>query len=1154
MPPADLKQHDLASQTNIFVGREREVAALRGAVDEVVAGRGRLVMLAGEPGIGKTRLADETANYAAANGLRVLWGRCWEGGGAPAFWPWIELIRGSLDAGARPARLPAGLEPGLARIALMVPELRATLPLPEPLHESASELAVGHGSRGPGPERFQLFDAITLLFKGLAGSTPLMMVLDDLHAADEDSLVLLRFLGRELKQTPILIVATYRDVEVRQSAQHAALLAEIGREGTTIPLRGLTLAEVADFLRHLAGVRAAQELVSLLHQKTDGNPFFLDEIVRLLVAQQDLGTADRAASGFSIPDSVRAAIRRRIEPLREQTKSLLTIAALLGREFDLAPLVAISETPNEHVIVSLAEAAADAIIDEPVGVSGRYRFKHAIIAEVLRTDLGTIARAQLHRRVAAALEQVHAGDLAPHLAELAHHYSRTLSIGGAEKALEYSQLGAESARNQLAFAEAVRLYGLALRALAAMPQADEERRCRVLLAMGEAQAQGGSLEEARHAFEQAAAVARRLEQPALLAQSALHASAWFGTFFTLDRPLMKLIEEALDTIGDDDDAVRASLMATLAGERFWSGDREGGLALSEEAVAMAQRLGDRRALVSALWVKSQIRWGPDDVEGRLASATEIAALAESIGDYQRALRAHEMRFTALLELGDMHGLEAETRAYEALAQRAGEQFGIVERFQAAIALLRGDFDQAERAARELSRHAQRRQDPALLACAQALLVVLGEERGQLDPVQIELAASAQSPALAAQYRVIRALVHLASGRRAEAATALDSLMQDNCAAIPRDWNWLDNMRGLSMLCVALRDTRHAASVYELLLPYADRNMTAGWGDVAHGSAALYLGSLARMLGRVDDAQAHLERALRFNQRMGARPSVARTQFEYARLLLKRGHTGDREKAVDLLGKSLATASALGMQYLEMRVRASLTRAGGVAPGSTATIDAPAVAVAPPVALADVGPAGRAGKSDTDSLEALAAAAVADPGALSGQAAADGTVTILFSDMKDSSGLFDKLGDLRAHEIMSKHNAIVREQVAAQRGREVKATGDGFMIAFSSARRALLCAIGIQRALAAYSEQHSDPPIQVRIGLHVGEPINMSADFSGKAVIVAARIAALAREGEILVSSTLRDLTESAGDLRFDEAGEVQLKGLSGLHRLYRVVW
>jgi class 3 adenylate cyclase len=194
------------------------------------------------------------------------------------------------------------------------------------------------------------------------------------------------------------------------------------------------------------------------------------------------------------------------------------------------------------------------------------------------------------------------------------------------------------------------------------------------------------------------------------------------------------------------------------------------------------------------------------------------------------------------------------------------------------------------------------------------------------------------------------------------------------------------------------------------------------------------------------------------------------------------------------------------------------------------------------------------KTETGSLEAVGAAALAAPRDLREHIAPDGTVTILFSDMKDSSALFDQLGDLRAQEIVSAHNAIVREQVALQRGLEVKSMGDGFMIAFSGARRAVLCAIGIQRACATYCEQHRDAPIRVGIGLHVGEPISLSADFFGKAVIVAARIASLARGGEILVSSTLRDLTESAGDLRFAEAGEVQLKGLSGTQRLYRAIW
>jgi class 3 adenylate cyclase/tetratricopeptide (TPR) repeat protein len=1151
---AGLRRRDLVASGGSFVGREHETAILRDALTDTLAGRGRLVMLAGEPGIGKTRLAEEAALDAAANGVRVLWGRCWEGGGAPAFWPWIQLIRDGIDADVQPNQTREGIEIGLARIAQSVPELHAMLPLPGHAPAPASAPPLADTSRTAAPERFRLFDAITRLFKELAGTTPLMMLLDDLHAADEDSLVLLRFLARDLKQTRILLVATYREVEVRQSSRQSPLISEIGREGVTIPLRGLSLPEVADLVRRTAAFPVADDMISLLHQTTEGNPFFLDETVRLLIAERDLGRAHRKPHEFAVPDSVRAAIHRRIEALADRTKTLLTIASVIGREFDLAVLREVSRHPDETLIASLAEAAAHAVIDEPAGVSGTYRFAHSMIADVLRTDLRMSARPQLHQQVGAALERVYAADLGPHLAQIAHHYTQALSIGARAKALEYSRLGAERARGQLAFAEAVRLYGMALQALAVSREADEAQRWQVLIAMGEAQAQVGSLDDARLAFEAAAAAARRLGRSDLLARTALDASAWFGTFFTLDRSFMALVEEAFEATAGTDSPIRAALMATLAAERYWAGDRQRGLALSEDAVTLARRLGDPRALVTALWVQNQLRWGPENVDGRLASATEIAALAEAIGDHQRALRAHEMRFAALLEIGDMQGLEAETRAYEALAQKAGEQFGIVERFRAVIALLRGDFEHAERAAQELLAHAERRQDTALLACAQALLVVLAEERGRLDPAQIERTANAliaQSPALAAQYRVIQGFLHLACGRLDEAAKTLESLAQHDCAAIPRDWNWLDNMRGLTILCVALRDARHAAIVYDLLLPYADRNVTAGWGDVAHGSAALYLGLLARILRRFDDAQMHFERALQFNERMGARPAVARTQCEYARMLLRRRQAGDREWALQLLEESLATASTLGMKTLETAVHALLIRAEEARPPASPRGEDASSAIVSPAADTTTVPSHSGGAG---SIDAVAAAAVADLRDLRAHAAPDGTVTILFTDMKDSAGLFDKLGDLRAHQILSLHNEIVRQQIALQKGFEVKSMGDGFMIAFSSARRGLLCAIGIQRAFAAYCERHPDTPIRIRIGLHVGELINLSADFFGKAVIVAARIASLAQGGEIIVSSTLRDLTESAGDLRFSDAGEVQLKGLSGTQRLHRVIW
>jgi class 3 adenylate cyclase/tetratricopeptide (TPR) repeat protein len=1351
----------VAAHNRTFVGRGREFAILRDAVDEVAAGRGRLVLLTGEPGIGKTRLAEETAAHAASNNVRVLWGRCWEGNGAPAFWPWIQLIRESLRAVHWPDAILEEVKPGLAHITQIIPELRWTLAVPE-VHEPASELPIADASIGPRPERFRLFDAIANLFKGLAKSTPLTLVIDDVHAADVDSLLMLRFLARDLKQAPILLVATYREVEVRQSPTHASLLSEIGREGVTIPLRGLSLGEVADFIdRNAQALHADKPIVSSLHRATDGNPFFLDEIVHLMIAERALARADQQHFAFRIPESIRASVRRRVAPLEERTKTVLTIASVIGNEFDLALVREASSLPADQIVDALEEAAAHALVSE--GPPNHFRFLNAVVPDAIVADLAKTARSGLHRRIADAIEKVHSADLEPHLARLAYHYAESRAIGTESKILEYARRGAERARDQLAFAEAARLFAIALGAVEAASNPDDFARCKILLAMGEAQAQGRSLAEARASFEQAAQVARRLGRSDLLAQCALYASAWFGTFFTVDRAMTALVAEALNAADEGDSAVRASLMARLAAEHHWSGDRERGRALSEEAIAMARRVGDSRALVSALWVRSQTQWGPQDVAGRLAAATEIATLAESIGEYQLALRAHEMRFTAMLETGDLPGIDAHTREYETLAHKAGEHFGIVERFHAALLLLRGDYDEAERRTQELFVHAERRQDPALLACAQALIGLIFEDRGLIDAAQVESTAKArivESPVLAPQYRIVLALIYAASGRRDEAAAELEFLAADDFASIPRDWNWLDNMRGLATLSVMLRDVHRASIVYEQMLPYVDRNITAGWGDIARGSAALYLGMLARTLGRLDDAAAHFEQALSLNRRMGARPAIARTKAEYARMLLRRGGVGDPEKADGLLNDALAEASALGMKILEARVRDLVAQAEGrkpeappgrVAPASGAArhegailfrkegdfwtvgcdgdykhirdvnglayiarlLNAPnqefhvldlvsgdafrggegsgadsdlkspelsnegftgeglrranlgdAGEMLDPAAKAaykrrlselseELDEAKRLGKveraseiereigvltselaravglggrdrragsaserarvnvkraiqaaiqkiaasnvalgqmlsatirtgtfceyvperrrlttftrdaraaaatekvGEGGSIEAVAAAAVAEPNDFSAHAAPDGTVTILFSDVKDSTNLFEKLGDLRAQEIIGAHNAIVREQVKLHKGFEVKSMGDGFMIVFSSARRALLCAIGIQRAFAAWSSEHRDVPIRVRIGLHVGETIARSADFFGKTVIVAARIASLARGEEILVSSTLRDLTESAGDLRFVDAGEVELKGLTGKRRLYRALW
>jgi predicted ATPase len=317
-PPID---KTLAIARGAFVGREWELRELRAGLEDAASGRGRLFLVAGEPGIGKTRLADEITNDARARGMRVFWGRCWEGEGAPPYWPWVQIMRScvrDLDTPELVARMGAGA----THVAQIVPEVaervRDAVPLARP------------ALADPQDARFQLFDAITSFFRNLSSATPLVLVLDDLHDADRSSLLLTQFLARELRESRILLIGTYREVETRRTPALAEVLAELGREGHCLPLRGFDESEAARFIESSAGIRPPAPLVRALYRSTDGNPFFLDELVRLLVAEGGLDRSDLLALGITrVPDRVREAVRRRLATLGEDCRAILAVASVI---------------------------------------------------------------------------------------------------------------------------------------------------------------------------------------------------------------------------------------------------------------------------------------------------------------------------------------------------------------------------------------------------------------------------------------------------------------------------------------------------------------------------------------------------------------------------------------------------------------------------------------------------------------------------------------------------------------------------------------------------------------------------------------------------------------------------------------------------------
>jgi eukaryotic-like serine/threonine-protein kinase len=895
--------------SGVHVGREREVDELCEAADLAFAGRGQLVLISGEPGIGKTRLAEELTTYAHLRDALVLWGRCYEGEGAPAYWPWMRVVR-AYSVDHDPDALAATMGAGAADIAEIVSEVRRRLPGLAPPPAVGAEQA-----------RFRLFDSVTTFLVNASRREPLVVVLDDLHWADGPSLRLLEFLAPHLGDARLLVVGMYRDTELHAQHPLTQTLFELARvrPPRRIALRGLTRAEVARYIAMTAGVEPDEVLVSAVHAKSEGNPFFVAEIVRLLSAE---GQLDTVPGAIAIPHEVRELIGRRLAPLGPACREALAIAAVIGREFDLRVLQGVAGVPVERLLEALDEAQAARVIAAPA--PGRYRFAHVLISDTLADGLPASRRLQLHRQVGEALERVFAGRLDSHLAELAHHFLEAAPAGDVEQGLRYATAAAEHASSRLAYEEAARMHERALWALDLAP-ADEARRCDLLLARGEAHHRAGAHAQARAAFRQAAELARELSSSERLVRATLGFAGPRGSFGVVDDELVGLLDEALQVVAAHDDASRAKLLARLAMELYFAAAGERRATLVNEALAIARRLGDPATLAYVLNARYAALWGPENVEERLEIADEVVELARSAGDHRLAREGRGRRIVALLELGDVAAAHAEIEVHARAAEELRQPFG---RWQAAVwrvaeALLAGRFADAASQAREAFELGRRVRMPDAENCFAVHSFIAAMELGRLAELQATVEQLAARYAETTRWMAGLAYLHAELGRRDEAAAAFEPLAARGFVALERDNQWLIAMTGLADTCAFLGDAHRAAELRDLLLPYAGRNVVIVEGWACFGSADRPLGQLAATMGQWEDAESHFEAALDLNTRLGARPWLARTEHGYAQMLLARRQARDAERARDLLRRALGTARELGMTTLAERTEAQL---------------------------------------------------------------------------------------------------------------------------------------------------------------------------------------------------------------------------------------
>lgn len=902
-----------------IIGRHVQLGELTEALDDARAGRGSLFVVAGEAGIGKTRLAEAVAEQAAGHGDTVLWGSAWEAGGAPAYWPWRQAIRELVR------RRPAGeveedLGAGAPHVAQVAPELvRAGV---EPVASLDTESA-----------RFTAFDATASFLAAASARRPIVLLLDDLHAADVPTVRLLEFLARSLKTTSILAIGTYRAEGVRQGSEVATALADLGKDGRRLVLGGLSRDEVRDLASTRAPLPPSPSLVDRLHALTEGNPLFVDEVMRLLNAEGALSARGALASGrLPVPDAVRETIRRRLAPVAPPVVRALTAGAVLGQEFRIETLARVVPEERPQLLGRLDTAVQAGLIEEAPGGVGRYRFAHALIRETLYDDLSVHDRVAMHGAVAEALLlDAHGEPPDSQLSVLAHHLLQAAPDGDPALAAEYAAKAGARALASMAYEHAIDLLYDALRALE-MHRPDPGLRGPILLTLGEAEMSAGRLVAGRATLRGAADDARRLGDADLLARAALAAAPWGLATATADEEgLIPLLEEALAGLGTADGALRARLLARLAAAQYWTSPPERRAAQTDEAIAIARRLGEPATLACVLSDAHRATWDPDSPSRALPWADEIYRLAGQVGNVELAMVAHSWRISLLLELGRIAVVDYEIGEFASAAKRLHQQRAQAQALLHACtrAVIDGRFGAAEGLLGEAAAYTELlEQDPLMSMRLGALAFVMREVQWRLPELEGAVQHFADANPAMPVWRCGLLCVHLQAGNDEALRGGYERLIAGGFAAIPRDNLWLPAMALLSEACAHLGDRAGAAQLEALLEPYGGRNVVTP--DVAFiGPVDRYLALLAAARDDVESALERFASARASMRALGARPTIARLALDEARVLRER----DPPRSAALAAEAVAEAKSLGLDAL---VEAALPLAGGaIAPGPRA---------------------------------------------------------------------------------------------------------------------------------------------------------------------------------------------------------------------------
>jgi DNA-binding SARP family transcriptional activator len=834
-----------------LVGRDAELGHLRGRLRQIASGDGGAVVLAGEPGAGKTTLAEAAAHLARATGITTAWGRCLDAASTPAYWPWSQVLRA----------LPDG-----------------------PLVQAARQRLDGDvAADGEDSARqFRAYQAVAAALGEAAAGAPVLAVIDDLHAADDASLALLQMLAGDLHRTAVVLLFTVRDTE--RSGPLGQALGEVLRHpgAERVAVSAFEPADVAALVERLTGEPPDAKVVSALMSRTGGNPFYTTELVRLISSEhrrQPLTAGDVQA--HDVPSGIRDVLLRRVARLPDDTQSLLMVAAVAGRELNPDLLEYVTGIDAEHLLLNLEPAIAAGLVttaDEGWG----FRFRHPLIHESLYAGTGHIDRARLHARVAAALEAISSAGTAVDVAQLAYHYLSAGPVGDPAKAVKYAREAAARAVGQAAWQDAIRHLEQALAATSpARPDADAIR-CDVLVELGQARRSGGLIREAHHAFDESISLADRIgdEDRMLAAAVAFGAPQLWGPreWGETDPRLIALLEQQLDRVADRDPARRVRILATLATELYFDQAAFRGLRYADEALDTARRLGrpDELAIAVSAYLWSAL------VTDHLPQLH--AVLDEMLRGRRPGLTSQGQAILVCYQLmerirfGDLGRFDTELAQAWRLADdvlHSPELQGQLRFTQACRYLVCGDLEgwagiiePAYQSEQDLGTNWQ---EPGRFVLDSCQMLLTGTLAGHAEQMAARLAQPDHPsiPHLAAP----AAALGFTQGGDLERARQITSRW---FAPPPRSWVWMQPIAYWAQVATAL-GLPDPAWLYDQLAPHAGELAIVGVAGDSGGATDSLLAGLAWRLGRLDEASERAQAGLELETRVGSQIWINRTK-------------------------------------------------------------------------------------------------------------------------------------------------------------------------------------------------------------------------------------------------------------------------------------